>query len=158
MKKIKTLVESYLTELMRGLHTTISPQSHMDELNYFMNKNNRDSFRQRYPHCFEALKYIDGREDNMLPICNRSGSIDPQIINLTILMIKKFKDEENENDKIDINHLDLIIDKLTKLENKHSKSVVKPMSMAYRKGRATKDMNHVKKYLEAIRNKVTKND
>jgi hypothetical protein len=155
-KNKKELIESYLSELVRTAHQILSPQSHIDELNYFMDKNNRDSFKQRYPNCFHALKYIDDREDHLLPLCNRSGSFDANMIRTTIVFVKKFRDEEQ--DQIDVGHLDDVLLKLSKLEDKYKRENVKTGTMAYRKGFVTKNINHIKKYLEAIRNKVTKND
>jgi len=155
MKKNKNkeeLIKNYLSELVRTAHQVLSPQSNVDELKYFMDINNRENFIKKYPKCFEALKYIDGREKRCLPLCNMSGKYDPHKIKFTIIFIEKIKKMNKKN--IDFYHMNKVLLNLYRLYNKYTKPTIRPTNIAILKGNSTKTINNIKNYLDNIRNKV----
>ena len=74
------------------------------------------------------------------------GLEDPRIIDFSLKMAEKFKDRSD----VDGEHMGMCMKKLKKLRNKFSKEVPRPAPEAARKGKVTKDMNAIRKYLRDL--------
>ena len=139
-----------LEELIRTAYKNLDP---VDKYSYLYHKNTVKQLQGEKPNCFLALRRRSdggrmGQPLNtyMLPVCNRAGFEDPDIINLSIKMIKRLMNDDRG--QFDINDLKSA---LTKLQHKHdvySKDVPKPATMAGYKANTTRMFNRIKDYLK----------
>ena len=144
-KKEKTVQESMdnLNELIRVANSLISPISVHDNLKWLMDRNLRKKHFEQYPKCYLSMNI--GAKNFSLPICNRSGIEDPNIISFSKKVINRMADRNM------LNSSDIIITlkRLDMLERKFSKPIPKPQGMAARKGKVTKTLNQIKQLLHS---------
>jgi len=136
----------HLSELIRRVSNLLSPDTYLDNVSDIINKQVRDRLIGVYPKCFLKAKNVWGRELPIMPICNRRGIEDPSMIAFSLKVANAMKDSPN----IDQDHLGSTIVKLTRLQNKFSKSIPKPDEMAAKKALTTRLMTKVKDYLSLL--------
>ena len=146
MKKIKINEKfSRVEELLRKANALINPITTSKELQWLQNKDSRNKLFELYPKCF--LKMNIGQKHLVLPVCNRSGMIDPSIVSFSIKLANKYANKPDVNQE----ELVVVLKKLEMLYKKFSNDIPKPADMAERKGRVTKLLNNIKDYLKPIR-------
>lgn len=145
MKKINEDLK-ILDELVRKAYELIAPYDVHDDLEWLMNKDMRTKHLEKHPKCWKSLKK-QGRELPFFPICNRMGMEDPAMIDKSMQIADKMKDKPD----IDQDKLLYTLRGLAALKKKFSKEVPKPVDAAARKGKVTKSMNTVGKYLKNLR-------
>lgn len=146
---MKQLNEDFQTlhELLGKVKSLISPITYHDDMKWLMDRKNIGKFKETYPKCVIPLNI--GRKNYVMPVCNRMGSMDKDMINLSLKMvIKLMNKEENEEFRGEI---DIVKIKLERLLNKYSQDIPKPADMAAKKAIATKLLNKIKAYNDAIK-------
>ena len=138
-----------LEELIRDAYNKLDP---VDKYSYIYDKNMMQSLYGKYPKCFIRLKRRDGGPMGqcvmpyVLPMCNRIGHEDPDIIRLSIKMIQRLmKDDKGAFDINDLKH------SLTKLQHHHarySQPVPTPHRMAGYKANLTRMFKNISNYLD----------
>ena len=83
-----------LNELIRKVNDKLMPYGNEDKLLYLQNKNIRDRLQGKHPKCFLAIKG-KGRDIPFLPICNRMGIQDPDIIKFSIKLANQMNGSED---------------------------------------------------------------
>jgi len=146
MSKEKLTEELHVLEELLGKVTSlIHPISVDAELEWLQSKENRGTLFEKKPKCFLPIKM--GAEVPFFPICNRTGAIQPEIIDFSL----KLANKAMGHDKVDQAHLGIIISRLTALQARYNKDIPKPANMAAKKGLTTKMLNKIKNYLGTIR-------
>ena len=135
-----------LTELIRKVNDSLLPYGNEDKLLYLQRKDIRDRLQGKFPKCFLAIKG-KGRDIPFLPLCNRIGVHDPDIIKFSI----KLANQMNGLEDIDQDDLSIVLAKLEKMHSTYSKDVVKPPQAAARKGLTTRMFNNIKKHIDSHR-------
>jgi len=135
-----------LDELIRKVNNSLLPYGNEDKLLYLQKKDVRDRLYGKFPKCFLAIKG-KGREIPFLPLCNRIGIHDPDVIKFSIKLVNQM----NGSEDIDQDELSIILAKLERLHSTYSKDVVKPPHAAARKGLTTRMFNNIKKHIERHR-------
>jgi hypothetical protein len=140
---------AYMQELIRKANQYLDPQG-VEDYEYLYRKDLRDRLYGKYPKCFLKIHGI-GRDLSpyLLPICNRSGIVDPNVISIAIKTVKKFMDEDEAN--VDVNSLTKILTNLQRMHSVYSKDIPKPPEAAGYKGNATKMMNKITSYLDVFK-------
>ncbi len=140
---------AYMQELIRKANQYLDPQG-VEDYEYLYKKDLRDRLYGQYPKCFIKIHGI-GRDLSpyLLPICNRSGIIDPNVLTISIKTIKKFMEAGEANS--DVNALTKILSNLERMHSVYSKEIPKPPTTAAYKGNATKMMNKITRYLDAYK-------
>ncbi len=144
--KHKTYEMQMLHELVRKAYDLIAPFSVHDDLEWFMNKNMRTKHLEKFPKCWKKINK-QGRELPFFPICNRMGMEDAGMIDKSLTIAQKMKDKPD----IDQDKLLNTLRGLMALKSKFSKPIPKPTDAAIRKGKVTRNMNTVGKYLKTLR-------
>lgn len=116
-----------LEELLRQTYDLISPISHHDDLKRLTPQMMNDDSEKR-PECYIRMGHT------IFPICNRIGIKTPQMIQFSLKLAGKMRDDECE----DKEQLEDVITKLTSLLSKYSQPVPKPWRAAARKGHDVK--------------------
>ena len=135
-----------LTELIRKVNNSLLPYGNEDKLLYLQQKDIRDRLQNKFPKCFLTIKG-KGRDIPFLPLCNRIGIHDPDIIKFSI----KLANQMNGLEDIDQDDLSVVLTKLQKMYNTYSKDVVKPPQAAAKKGLTTRMFNNIKKHIDSHR-------
>lgn len=133
----------YLEELLRTARSLISPITYHDHLKKIMDRDFRKKLFDGNSKCYLTINY-KGRDIPFFPICNRTALEDPRIIKFSLKLAKRMVGR----DDIDQDSLNLVIMKLEGLHKKFTKQVPRPTSMAVKKGKATKEMSKIKRYLK----------
>lgn len=117
-----------------------------DKLLYITRPELRDKLYGKFPECFISLKRM-GRDTTpyLLPICNRVGMIDPDIIEISVKVVQRLM--ADPSGIYDINQLQTILDKLDRMKARYKKTVPKPPRQAGRKAVVTRMFNNIKKHL-----------
>jgi len=128
-----------------------------EKINYIINPELRDRLYGKFPECFISLKRM-GRDTSayLLPICNRAGIIDPQVIGISHKVVGKMLSDPTGS--FDINDLQRILDKLTRLKATYDKQIPKPPQQAGRKAVVTRMFNNIKNHLKTVTAVTTKED
>ena len=134
-----------LGELLRTVNKLISPETFSDKLKWLTDRDMKKKLFERYPKCFLPVRI--GQLIPFLPICNRSGMVDPDLISFSLRLANKLRSHDN----VDQEHLSIQINRLNRLYNVYSKDIPKPPNMAATKGNVTKNVNIIKQYLDRIR-------
>jgi hypothetical protein len=118
-----------------------------DKLLYITRPELRDRLYGKFPECFISLKRM-GRDTSsyLLPLCNRSGMIDPDVIEISVKVIQRLL--ADPSGMYDINQLQTILDKLDRMKARYKKDVPKPPQQAGRKAVVTRMFNNIKKHLK----------
>ena len=132
-----------LNELIRKVSNTLLPYGSEDKLAYLQKKDIRDRLHGKFPKCFLAIKG-KGRDIPFLPICNRMGVFDPDVMKFSIKLATQMNGLEN----VDQDDLSIVLAKLEKLHSRYSKDPVKPPAAAAKKGLTTRLFNNIKKHLD----------
>jgi hypothetical protein len=140
----------HLEELIRqASHYLLTKE---DKIGYLNHPNLKKRLQGDHPECFISLKAMGriGRNTSsyMLPICNRAAIVDPDVINVSIRAIQKLMADQSGN--YDVNELQGVLDKLTRLKARYDKPIPKPPARAGRKAVVTRMFNNIKRHLVAI--------
>lgn len=121
-----------------------------DKLLYITRPELRDKLYGKFPECFISLKRM-GRDTSsyLLPLCNRAGMIDPDVIEISVKVIQRLMSDPSG--MYDINQLQTILDKLDRMKARYKKEVPKPPQQAGRKAVVTRMFNNIKQHLMVTR-------
>ena len=133
-----------LEELIRSASDQLLTKE--EKIGYILNPEVKNRLYGKFPECFISLKRM-GRDTSayLLPLCNRAGIMDPAVINISYKAIGKLLGDPTNS--FDINELQRILDKLTRLKARYEKEIPKPPQQAGRKAVVTRMFNNVKKHL-----------
>lgn len=142
MSKVNEL--KILQELIRSIYDKIDP---VDKFKYLHDKHIKNTLYGEKPKCFLRLNRI-GQDTSpyLLPICNRAGFEDPDIISLSIKLVQKLITDKTNS--YDTNDLNKILSRLQHSHNIFSKKIPHPANMAGHKSNTTKMFNNIKKHLK----------
>jgi hypothetical protein len=148
MKQEKILKEDFdrLQEFIQRVSDIITPISYRDELKAIMNPETRKNLSEKYPKCWMPVN-IGNKDIPFLPLCNRNGATDKNMIAFAMKLCKRLNNVEN----VDRGTLEITMRKLERLHSKYSKEPVKPSDMAARKANVTKSLQLLKRNLDYIR-------
>jgi len=139
-----------IQELIRNAYNQLDP---VDKFSYLYKKNMVDTLYGKKPDCFLALKRLEdggrmGQELNpyLLPICNRAGFEDPDIIKYSLEKIQQLMDDESG--QFDTNDLQKALSSLQHRHDVYSKEVPKPARTAGYKANTTRMFNNIKNHLQ----------
>lgn len=149
----KTLDEHIvkLEELIRtaSQHLAGGEEIEEDDIGALIKKDVRDRLYGKHPECFLSLKRM-GREPFFLPICNRKAIVDPKAIKISMAVVQKMMANKSSGD---VNELQLVFDKLQRLQTRYGADIPKPPKAAARKAIVTKLMNKMGRYISVIKPK-----
>lgn len=148
--KNKKGTHEYIEELLRLAVGQIhySPD-YVEEIKTLSNKSYKEGHAKTYPQCYLKLKFKDGTSKPYFPICSTFGMVDPKIIEFSLKLANKIK-ENSQNKKICQVGLIETIKKLKVLENKYSQSEPVSFGMAARKGHETRNLNYISQYRDGL--------
>lgn len=150
MDKKKQSLEEHIQQLEELIRAASKHIQHNDDIGGLLKKDVRDRMYGKNPECFVSLKRL-GREPFFLPICNRKAIVDPAAINISMGVIQKLM---ANHDSGDVNELQHMFDKLTRMKNRYSAEIPKPPKAASRKAMVTKLMKNMGKYISVIKPKT----
>ena len=133
----------YVEELIRKVQSLLSPFSVHSELEWLMDPKNREMMFEKHPKCWMPVRI--GRDVPFFPVCNRLGTIEPDVIDFSLRIARKLC----KKDEIDQEHLQSIIQKLQTMKRKYEGDTPKPPNMAYKKGLTTRMFNNIKTHLKS---------
>jgi hypothetical protein len=141
---------TYLHELIRKVNQYLNPGGSLEDYEYLYNKDLKDRLYGKNPKCFLKIKGI-GRDtsDYLVPICNRAGIVDPQILSISIKAIKKIMTDEVG--EYDINTLTQILTRLQRMHSTYSQDIPKPPDAAGRKANVSRMFNNISKMLDVYK-------
>lgn len=134
-----------LEELLRSVSNTLSP--YKDKYAFLQQKQLRDRLYGSHPKCFLALKGM-GQPLPFLPICNRMGIIDPNIISFSMKVAKRMASDERMNQKYSPDQFNDMLKALERLLHIYSKDTPKPPIAAARKRKITRMFQNIRQYLK----------
>jgi len=140
-KKINEL--EMLQELIRSVYDKIDP---VDKFKYLTDKHITKTLQGEKPKCFMKLNRI-GQDVSayMLPVCNRAGFEDKDIISLSIKLVQKLMVDKSGG--FDVNDLNSALSKLQHKHDVFSKKIPHPANMAGHKSNTTRLFNNIKNHL-----------
>lgn len=146
--KQKVFTEDFqkLEEFIQKVSDIITPFSFRDELKAVMNKDTRKRMCEKFPKCFMPVR-MGNRENFILPVCNRNGATDKNMIAFSMKLANRLLDRED----VDRGMLEITIKKLNRMNSSYSKDIPTPPDVAARKANVTKAMIVLKKQLNALR-------
>ena len=117
-----------------------------------VNDQTKKALYDRHPECFISIKRL-GRDTSpyILPLCNRSFIIDSKVLDISFEMIQKLL--ADDKGLYDINALQSVLTKLTRMRSIYRKTIPKPPQQAARKALVTKMFNNIKGHLQVISQK-----
>lgn len=117
-----------------------------EKIGYIMNPELKRRLYGKFPECFISLKRM-GRDTSpyLLPLCNRAGIIDPQVIKISYKAVGKLLSDQTGT--YDINELQTILDKLDRMKARYDKQIPKPPQAAARKAVVTRMFNNIRNHL-----------
>jgi hypothetical protein len=133
-----------LQELIRSIYDKIDP---VDKFKYLTDKKITDILHGEKPGCFMSLPRI-GQDVSayLLPMCNRAGFEDVDIISLSIKLVQKLISDKS--DSFDVNDLNTTLSKLQHKHNVFAKKIPHPAKMAGHKSNTTRLFNNIKNHLK----------
>ena len=90
--------------------------------------------------------YFSNTSAYLVPICNRAGIIDPEVIRISYAAVGRLLSDPSG--MYDVNELQGILDKLTRLKSRYDKMIPKPEAQAGRKAIVTRMFNNIKNHLK----------
>jgi hypothetical protein len=137
----------HLEELIRTVSNHILTKE--EKVSYLMDPKLKNSLYGKYPECFISLKRM-GRDTSayLLPICNRAGIIDPQVISISRAAVGRLLGDTTG--MYDVNDLQGILDKLDRMKSRYSKDVPKPPKAAARKALVTRMFKNINNHITKI--------
>lgn len=145
-KKINEAFQK-LDELLQTVNHIVTPFSFRDELESVMDPETRKRLYEKNPRCFLPIR-MGNKDIPFLPICNRNGATDKDMIAFSMKLANKLLGREN----VDRGMLEITLKKLNRLNTTYSKEIPTPANMAAQKALATKAMILLKQNLDQIRN------
>lgn len=144
----KTIEESFqlLDELLQSVNDIVTPFSFRDELQAVLDPETRLRMREKYPKCFLPVR-MGNKDIPFLPICNRNGATDRNMIAFSMKLANRLLDRED----VDRGMIEITLKKLNRLNSSYSKDIPTPPERAVQKAKVTKAMTLLKKNLDAIR-------
>jgi len=138
-----------LEELIRMASNHLLSQK--EKIGYLTNPELKKRLYGKFPTCFISLKRM-GRDTTayLVPICNRAGIIDPEVISISYKAVGKLMSDPGG--MYDINDLQMILGKLDRMKDRYEKTIPKPTQQAGRKAVVTRMFNNIKKHL-VVKNK-----
>jgi len=117
-----------------------------EKIGYLTNPELKNRLYGKFPECFISMKKM-GRDTSayLLPICNRAGIIDPEVIKISYSAVGKLLSDPSG--MYDVNDLQLILGKLDRMKARYEKEIPKPTQQAGRKAVVTRMLNNIKKHL-----------
>lgn len=136
-----------LEELIRSASDHLLTKE--EKIGYILNPEVKNRLYGKFPECFISLKRM-GRDTSayLLPLCNRAGIMDPAVIDISYKAVGKLLGDPTN--AFDVNDLQTILDKLTRLKARYEKTIPKPPQQAGRKAVVTRMFNNVKKHLSIV--------
>jgi len=136
-----------LEELIRTASDHILSKE--EKVGYLMNPKLKDKLYGKFPKCFISLKKM-GRDTSayLLPLCNRAGLIDPEVIKISYAAVGKLLSDPSG--MYDINDLQTILGRLDKMKATYDKAIPKPPQQAGRKAVVTRMFKNIKNHLKNI--------
>ena len=133
-----------LQELIRSVYDKIDP---VDKFKYLTDKKITDILHGEKPGCFMSLPRT-GQDVSpyLLPLCNRAGFEDVDIISLSIKLVQKLTSDKSNS--FDVNDLNSALSKLQHKHNVFSKKIPHPAKMAGHKSNTTRLFNNIKSHLK----------
>jgi len=121
-----------------------------EKIAYIMNPELKNRLYGKFPECFISLKRM-GRDTStyLLPLCNRAAVMDPQVIAISYKVVEKLLGDPSGS--FDVNELQSIFDKLTRLKATYDKTIPKPPQQAGRKAVVTRMFNNIKNHLNVVK-------
>jgi len=137
----------HLEELIRTASNHLLTKE--EKIGYIMNPELKQRLYGKFPECFISLKRM-GRDTSayLLPLCNRAGIIDPEVIKISYAAVGKLLSDSSG--MYDVNDLQGILDKLDRLKARYNKEVPKPPQQAARKAIVTRMFNNIKTHLKTV--------
>ena len=124
-----------IQELVRKLDSLISPMTYHDTLKDLRNNSPKDVFGGKTTKC--VIPWKIGSQLLQIPICNRAGSVDPQMIKLSTIMVDRLRSVSPQHDEGG----SIIISKLNRLQQRYDKDIPTPPDRAAAHGQVTKFKN-----------------
>ena len=137
----------HLEELIRTASNHLLTKE--ERVGYIMDDRLKQRLYGKFPECFISLKRM-GRDTSayLLPLCNRAGIVDPEVIKISYAAVGKLLSDTNG--MYDVNDLQQILDKLDRMKSRYSKAVPKPPQAAARKAVVTRMFRNIKNHLDAV--------
>lgn len=135
-----------IQEFIQKVSDIVSPISFRDELKRVIDPNVRKHLCEKYPKCFLPVR-IGNRDAFIMPICNRNGATDKNMIAFSLKLANRLLDRED----VDRGMLQITIKRLNRMFNTYSKDIPTPPGAAAKKANVTKAMILLKKNLNALR-------
>lgn len=141
-----------LQELVRKLDNILSIQKDKnkqleDKISWYTNPTLRDRLFNTSPECFVSIGH-KGRRSAMLPICNKNATKDPEVIALSMKLVKQL----NKMGKCDEKTKEITLSRLQRLKSRLDKNVPNPYKYSAKKAKLTKYMNDLRAKISEIRN------
>lgn len=129
----------HLNELIRTVHKIVFPE-HAKDLKWLLNKDLRTQMMEKYPKCF--IKTVDVRNNPVfLPICSRVAEVDPDIIDVSIDLVKRME----QKGKISSDSSKPLLIRLKKLKTRYNRTSPKPEKQAAVKAKLTNFIKSLEK-------------
>ena len=137
----------HLEELIRMASNHLLTKE--EKVGYLMDPKVKDALYGKFPECFISLKRM-GRDTStyLLPLCNRAGIIDPEVIKISYAAVGKLLSDPSG--MYDVNDLQSVLDKLDRMKSRYSKAVPKPPQAAGRKAVVTRMFKNIKSHLKTV--------
>jgi len=135
-----------LDELLRKAYSLISPLDMHSDLKWYLDRDMRNAQMEKFPKCFMKMKNKIGR-DIPFPICNVSGMADLKMVDFSLKMAERMKDEPD----YDQDNIDLVVTQLKRVKARFDKDIPTPAPEAARKANVTKNFNAMSSYLKGLR-------
>jgi hypothetical protein len=150
MKKKNKSLEEHIENLEELIRSASAHIQHSDDIGALLKKDVRDRLYSQHPECFISLKQM-GREPFFLPICNRKAVVDPKAIGISMGVVQKLMANKSSGD---VNELQGVFDKLSRMEKRYNKDIPLPPKAASRKAMVTKLMKKMGTYIKTIQPKT----
>jgi len=132
-----------LEELVRQARSLIQPMTSTDMIKTFINPDERKKLQEKHPKCWLSVN-IGQPAPLLMPICNVTGMIDPNVIDFSLKLSNKLVG------RCDPEEIKRVQAKLGRMRSKFDKPTYKPSGMpAKRKGMSTKLFKNIKQYLDS---------
>lgn len=148
-KKKTSSLEEHIERLEELIRTASAQIQHSDDIGALLKKDVRDRLYGTNPECFVSLKRL-GREPFFLPICNRKAIVDPAAIDISMGVIQKLMANKESGDINDLQHM---FDKLTRMKKRYDQDIPKPPKAASRKAMVSRVMKKMGQYIKTIQPK-----
>lgn len=137
----------HLEELIRTASNHLLTKE--EKIGYIMDPKVKETLYGKFPECFISLKKM-GRDTSayLLPLCNRAGIMDPEVIKISYAAVGKLLSDPSG--MYDVNELQGILDKLDRMRSRYNKNIPKPPKAAARKAVVTRMFKNIKGHLDAM--------